>query len=81
MSKRQFWLTRVIVEVLSEEEPVQYQDLSDLHYAITDGECSGKIKTDNVVMLEGEAAAKALQEQGSDSEFFQLDAEGNDIEI
>lgn len=78
--KRSFYLTRVVVEVLSEDEPVQFDTLDDLNYAITEGGCSGSVKTDNVIVLDGKTAAKELQKQGSDPEFFRLDEDGNDLE-
>lgn len=79
MSKRTFYKTTVTVEVLH-EEPLDFDNLEDLHYMITDGECSGKFEVTDFVAMNGKNMAKALQEQGSDPEFFQLDKKGNDIE-
>lgn len=78
MSKRAFYKTTVTVEVLH-EEPLNFDTLEDLHYAITDGDCSGKFEVTGFVAMDGKSMAKALQKQGSDPEFFQLDEEGNDI--
>lgn len=79
-SKRKFFKTTFKVEVLSEEAPVEWDDLSDVAYAITEGECSGKITDERVERLNAHDAALALQKQGSDPEFFRLDAHGNEVE-
>ncbi len=79
-SKRKFFKTTFKVEVLSEETPVEWDNLSDVAYAITNGDCSGKITDEKVERLNAHDAALALQEQGSDPEFFQLDEHGNEVE-
>jgi hypothetical protein len=78
--KRKFYLTEVIVRVLSEDRPAEFENLSDLEYLITDGECSGTIAVKSTKKLTGKQAAKELQKQGSDPEFFRLDEDGNDLE-
>ena len=45
---------------------------------IVEGDCSGKVECTNAVTLNGKKTAKALIEQGSDPEFFQLDENGDD---
>ena len=79
MAKRTFYKTTVTVEVLH-EEPLNFETLADLHYTITDGDCSGKYEVTDFVAMDGKSMAKELQKQGSDPEFFQLDKKGNDIE-
>lgn len=77
-SKRKFYRTTIKVVVLS-EEPFDYDDLYGVHLAITDGDCSGHYETAKSETLTAKQAAKALQAQGSDPEFFQLTDEGKDI--
>ena len=38
-----YWKTTIVVEVLS-EQPFEFDDLGGVHYAITDGDCSGEFK-------------------------------------
>ncbi len=79
-STRKFFKTVLTVEVLSDESPLEWDSLADVSYAITDGDCSGKITNEAVTKLSGPEAAKALQDQGSEPEFFRLDEDGNDLE-
>lgn len=79
MTKRKFWKTIIQVEVLSEGPDLPPTDLNELAHLITEGECSGKVTTESVTKLNGKEAAKALQAQGSDPEFFQLTEDGGDI--
>ena len=79
---KKYYRTVYQVEVLSEEK---FDDgggmsLTDIDEAITNGDCSGRVTTivDNQV-VSGEEMVKLLKAQGSDSEFFQLDKEGNDL--
>jgi hypothetical protein len=78
MTKREFYKTVFTVTVLS-EEPLNEPDLSDLHHMITVGDCSGVVKQTSARVLNGLQAAQALQEQGSDPEFFQITEEGEDV--
>lgn len=76
---RKFYKTVIKVEVLS-EEPFDYDNLSDIHNQITDGDCSGEYTTTKITILTAKQAASTLIRQGSDPEFFQLDRNGNDLE-
>jgi len=80
MSKRNFYKTVIQVEVLCEESPFEWDDLNSVAYAINSGECSGSVREISTNRLTGAEAAKALQAQGSGTEFFRLDADGNDVE-
>ena len=80
MAKRKFYKTVLQVEVLSEDTPINCENLDQVGYAITEGDCSGVVRTVSTVKMTGAQAAKALQEQGSDPEFFGLDSEGNEVE-
>jgi hypothetical protein len=68
------------VEILS-EEPFEWENLGDVAFAITEGDCSGDydvLKSNKPITAK--MAAKALQKQGSDPEFFRLDEKGNDVD-
>jgi len=79
-SKRRFYRHVYSVEVLSEEPLPENIDLDSLHYQITEGECSGIRLGMTTETVDGPTMAKLLQGQGSDPEFFSLDADGNDVE-
>lgn len=77
MCKRKFYSTKITVEVLS-EAPFEFEDLSDVHHAITEGECSGAWVAVFTV-LNGKQTAERLVAQGSDPAFFQLTQEGKNV--
>ncbi len=82
-SKRKFYRTVYQIEVLSEEkfDNEGGMSLTDIDNAITDGDCSGRVKfIVNNEEKTGKEMAELLKEQGSDPEFFQLDENGNDLE-
>ena len=78
MSTRKFCKTVIQVTVLSEGR-FNYETLSDVDFAITDGDCSGKVKTIEAKYISGRQAAKELMAQGSDPEFFQLTESGRTL--
>lgn len=75
---RKFYKTTFTVEVLG-ELPILGLDLLNIHYEITEGDCSGVTTMTDVQELSGSEMAKELLSQGSDPEFFDLDADGNDF--
>ena len=75
MSHGRFCKTVIQVTVLS-EGPFEYENLNDVYNAITEGDCSGEVKTVEACYLNGKQAAEALIAQGSDPEFFKLDKNG-----
>lgn len=79
-SKRKFFKTVIQVEILSEDTPFTSLDLEEVSAAITVGDCSGIVKHISTTGLTGTEAAKELQGQASDPEFFCLDEDGNDLE-
>ena len=79
MSKRKFYKTVIQITVLS-EEPFEYENLSQVDYAITDGGCSGDYKTVTAKIINGKEAAKELLRQGSDTDFFELTENGEDLQ-
>ena len=78
--KRKFYKTVLQVEILS-ETPVNFDNLADVAYAITEGDCCGTVKD---ILNNKEISAKKCAEQlfafGSEPGFFQLDEDGNDLD-
>jgi hypothetical protein len=79
MAKKLIYKTVIQVTVLS-DTPLTHMSLSDVAYVIEDGDCSGQVEWKPSKILVGKAAAKAVQAQGSDPEFFQMDEDGNELE-
>ena len=77
MEKMKFFRTIVTVEVLSEDFPVEFDDLKDLDYLITEGHCSGMVQVMSSELVSGLEMAQLLIKQRSDPEFFRLDIDGN----
>lgn len=78
---RRFFRNVLTVVVLSEHEPLRGDEsLAEIAYAITDGDCSGKICFQPPEELTAKQVAEALRAQGSDPGFFRLDDAGNDTE-
>ena len=77
---RKFYRTLITLEILSEYEPVP-EDLSlqSLGQEIDYGDWSGIVKQHNYEELTPQQMATYTIEQGSDPEFFALDAKGNDL--
>jgi hypothetical protein len=63
------------IEVLS-ESPIGPVALDTLYHMITEGDCSGHVKTLEQQGLDGKQAAKALLRQASDPSFFNPTDEG-----
>jgi len=76
MSKKQYFKTTYTVVVLTEDIPLEYNNLGDIYQAISEGDASGEITDEKSVKLTGPECAKALKAQGSDPEFFGLDEHG-----
>lgn len=79
MTERKFHRTVVQVEVLS-EAPIGPVELDTLHHMITEGDCSGHVKTVLAEELDGKQAVEALLNQASDPSFFNLTAGGEDLD-
>lgn len=72
-SAGKYFRTTYLVHVLSEDEPMQTLDLSDVHHAIDQGPCVGRMEIVAQNVLSSEEAAQALIAFGSDPGFFNLD--------
>ena len=79
MTDREFHRTIIKVEVLS-EAPFGPVALDTLHHMITEGDCSGHVKTLGQEELDGKQAAKALLSQASAPSFFNLTDKGEDVD-
>jgi len=68
------------IEIISDAPIPDGMSLDDINYQITEGDYSGKIETtiDNQ-KLYGKTAVNAIINQGSDTDFFGIDDEGNEI--
>jgi hypothetical protein len=77
---RKFYKTTVVVTVLSENEPPEWDNLQDLHYLIDTGHHSGMVATTEEIEVSAKEMADLLMDQNSDTEFFGLDEDGNDLE-
>lgn len=80
--KKKIYKHALQIEILS-DEPLSgdfLHDLQSVNYEITSGECSGIVSVVySNVELEGELAVKECHKHGTDTDFFQMDLEGNEI--
>jgi len=58
---------------------VEFGSLQDVHSAITDGDCSGRWHVTTTEEVDGVRMAQLLQEQASDPAFFELTADGEEV--
>ena len=80
MAKKTIYKTIIRVEVLS-DSPIGDVDMQTIVNETENGDWSGKNYT--VIQdkpLTGKKAVDAVLEQGSDTEFFQMDEDGNELE-
>ena len=73
-----YWKTTIVVEVLS-EQPFEFDDLGGVHYAITDGDCSGEFKDISSELITARQMHDALLGQSSCPEFFLSEEELEEI--
>lgn len=76
--ERKFYKTVITVEVIS-DEPVTHPDLALIARQIDSGDCSGRVSMGICQTLNGKECVEALRAQGTDTEFFMLDEDGNDL--
>jgi hypothetical protein len=70
--QKHFYRTVIEFEILS-EHPVAFNDLAQIHYAITEGDCSGISHVKSQEEVAPEKMARLLLAQGSDPSFFGLE--------
>lgn len=80
MTARKFYKTVIKFEVLSEEPIPDNVDYSQILFECKEGDYSMRELGEKQTVLNGKQAARALINQGSDPEFFQLNKDGEDIE-
>ena len=81
MKKKTIYRTVIEVEVLS-ENPIGEADMETIVTQTMDGDWSGKNVTKiQDQKLTGKKAVKAIENQGSDTEFFNMDENGNEIDL
>ena len=76
---KKYYKTTFKIEILSQDKDVSNLELSEVSYAIVEGDCSGDIEVTEVKELTPVECATALIEQGSDPGFFQLSEDGVDL--
>jgi hypothetical protein len=75
---RKFFKTVITVTVLTEDGPVSPEaNLDTIARQIMEGDWSGEVDSDGGTELTAKEAAEALIAQGSDPEFFRINADGN----
>ena len=74
---RAFYRTVVQIEVLS-EHPIDFENLRELIYMVTEGDCSGNYDITEHEIVDGKRMAQLLLGHGSDPSFFHLTEEGED---
>ena len=79
-STRTFYRTRITLEVLHETPIPDGMELGEVYRETIEGHYSGFTAWQLPEILSGPEMAKALADQGSDPEFFELDEFGNDLE-
>ena len=77
MTTKILYKTTYTIEVLTEEKEIY--DLNDLVYEINEGDASGHELSTKTVMVEGKDAVKECEKHGTDTDFFQMDEDGNEI--
>ena len=65
-----FYKTTITVHVLSEDAPLEWDDLKDVAYAITDGDCVGLLEDTSAVAMTEEQAREFCDQAGTDFDFF-----------
>jgi len=76
---RKFYKTLITLEVLSEDPIPPWMELPAIIQEASEGSFSATIRDNVEAEVTGKEMAALLQDQASDPEFFQLDAEGNDL--
>ena len=80
MSKqKKIYKTIITIEVLSEEPIPSDMQVEDVIYEGNEGDYSIFVSEGKPKELIGYDAVKAIHKQGSDTDFFGMDEEGNEI--
>ena len=68
-SQRKFFQQMIQVEILSEDVPLEWDNLHDVAHAINEGDCSGKVQEVSCKRVDGPTMAILLLAQESDPGF------------
>jgi hypothetical protein len=79
-STRQFYKTKLTIEVLSEEKIPDSMSIEQIAWEATNGHYSMATVACKEKVMTGKQAANALLKQGSSPEFFQLNDKGEDVD-
>jgi len=79
-SQRKFFLNKFTICVLSEDVPLEVDDLSDVDYEIDQGDCVGGTLEVEAAPLTAKETVDKLYEFGSEPGFFRLDEDGEDVD-
>ena len=74
-----FFRTKFTMEILSEGEFGDALSLEQIAWAISEGDCVGRLSADGVDALTPKGMADALIDLGSEPGFFQLDDDGKSL--
>jgi hypothetical protein len=79
--KKPIYRTVIQITVLSEEPIPEGMDLEEIAAECEDGEFCGKFEHKKLnEPIAGKEAADAIKDTGSNTEFFGMDNEGNELE-
>lgn len=76
-TKRRFYKTTYIIEVLSEDQILLNLSLAELDHEMNEGSYVGRVKDVNSTTVNSKTMAELLSEFGSEPGFFMLDDKGN----
>lgn len=79
-SERKFHRRIIIVDVISEEPLPDEMPLDNLRFEIEEGYSSGQIYFGRSLEVDAVTAAKILRKHASDSSFFRLTDDGEDVD-
>jgi hypothetical protein len=77
---RKFFRQTIIVTIVSEDAPLEWDDLRDVAFAMNAGDSVGQANETTCESLTPEEAAKALLEVGSEPVYFRLSDSGEELE-
>lgn len=80
MTERKFYKRVVQVTVISDEPFASGENRYIVRCLLNDGPDVGSFETVSEAVLDGKQAVEELLNVGSDSTFFELDEEGNDVD-
>jgi hypothetical protein len=69
-SEKKYFKTTIIYEVLSEDKPVQWESLQELGEEVTDGMCSGRLISEDSVLVTVGELRDLCEKHGTDPSFF-----------